>query len=348
MTGGRRTFLRACLGAAAAATVPGAETKYRMGIGTASYSQRGRADRGVEAAKRFTETLNFLEHCRQLGAGGIQAPLASLDDSYAGRVRDRSEEAGMYVEVSARLPENKRGAEAFEATVRAARLAGASVIRTVMLSGRRYENFRTKEIWTEFRRDSWKSLKVAEPIAAKHGVTLAVENHKDWRIDEMLRIMARIESEWVGVTLDTGNNMSLLEDPLELAKALAPYAAAVHLKDMAVESYEDGFLLAEVPFGEGCLDLEAVVGTIRAARPNVRFTLEMITRDPLEIPCLGTDYWITMETVPGAAMARSLDLVRRVGRPLPRVQQLATEERFEVEERNIQACLEFGRAHLGL
>ena len=348
MTGGRRSFLGACLGAATAATISGAETKYRMGIGTASYAQRGRADRGVEPAKRFTDTLNFLEHCRQLGAGGIQAPLASLDDTYAGRVRDQAEEAGMYVEVSARLPRDTRSAEAFEATVRAARLAGASVIRTVMLSGRRYENFRTMDSWKEFRRDSWRSLTVAEPIAAKHGVTIAVENHKDWRIDEMLRIMERIESEWVGVTLDTGNNMSLLEDPVETARALAPYAAAVHLKDMAVERYEDGFLLAEVPFGEGCLDLEAVVGTIRAARPNTRFTLEMITRDPLEIPCLGTDYWITMDKVPGAAMARSLELVRRLGRPLPRVQQLAAEERFEVEERNNVACLEYGRAHLGL
>lgn len=49
---------------------------------------------------------------------------------------------------------------------------------------------------------------------------------------------------------------------------------------MGVEAYEDGFLLAEVPFGGGCLDLEAVVDAIRTVRPKVRFTLEVINRDP--------------------------------------------------------------------
>ncbi|MDE0125096.1 MAG: hypothetical protein OXN97_11025 [Bryobacterales bacterium] len=74
--------------------------------------------------------------------------------------------------------------------------------------------------------------------------------------------------------------VSLLEDPLETAGPFAPYATAVHLKDMGVEAYEDGFLLAEVPFGGGCLDLEAVVDAIRTVRPKVRFTLEVINRDP--------------------------------------------------------------------
>ena len=100
----------------------------------------------------------------------------------------------------------------------------------------------------------------------------------------MLSILKRIDSKWVGVTVDTGKNMSLLEDPLETARAFAPYATAVHLKDVGVEAYEDGFLLAEVLFGEGCLDLEAVADAIRTLRPKVRFTLEMITRRPAEDP----------------------------------------------------------------
>ena len=177
---------------------------------------------------------------------------------------------------------------------------------------------------------------------------LALENHKDWRIDEMLSILKRIDSKWIGVTVDTGNNMSLLEDPLETARAFAPYATAVHLKDMGVEAYEDGFLLAEVPFGEGCLDLEAVVDAIRAARPEVRFTLEMITRDPLEIPCLHDEYWTTMGRVPGRDLAAALRIVRNHGKPLQRIERRPLDERLQIEEDNNIACLEYGQRHLGL
>ena len=217
-----------------------------------------------------------------------------------------------------------------------------------MLGGRRYETFKTLDDWKEFARLSWQSLSRAEPVLRKHKVRLALENHKDWRIEEMLSILKRIESEWVGVTVDTGNNMSLLEDPLETARAFAPYANSVHLKDMGVERYEDGFLLAEVPFGAGCLDMQAVVETIRTARPEVRFTLEMITRDPLKVPCLREQYWITMGQVPGADLAASLEAVRSHGQPLPRVDHLAAAERFRIEEHNNQACLEYAKASLAL
>ncbi len=320
-----------------------------MGVGSSSYSQRGRADRELEPQRRFTETSRFLDHCHAIGAAGIQASLTDLSDEYARQVRAKAEEYGMYVEVSARLPKNDSDElDVFEHTVRATKAAGASVIRTVMLGGRRYETFKTLDDWKEFTRVSWRSLKRAEPILRRHKVRLALENHKDWRIDEMLKILKRIESEWVGVTIDTGNNMSLLEDPLETARAFAPYATAVHLKDMGVEAYDDGFLLAEVPFGTGCLDMAAIVETIRSARPEVRFTLEMITRDPLKIPCLREHYWITMGRVPGADLAASLSAVQSHGRSLPLVEQLEAEERFRIEEDNNLACLEYAKAKLEL
>ncbi len=254
----------------------------------------------------------------------------------------------MYIEVSSRLPLDSEGLELFERTVRATRTAGASVIRTVMLGGRRYETFKTLADWNEFARSSWKSLTRAEPILRKHGIRLAIENHKDWRIDEMLGILKRIDSPFVGVTIDTGNNLSLLEDPLDTVRAFAPYANSVHLKDMGLESYEDGFLLSEVPFGDGCLDLKAVVESIRSVRPEVRFTLEMITRDPLKVPCLQDDYWTTMGRVPGRDLASTMRTVREKGKPLPRVSHLPPEEQIRIEEQNNRDCLEYASSHLGL
>ena len=69
---------------------------------------------------------------------------------------------------------------------------------------------------------------------------------------------------------------------METIEKLAPYTFNVHFKDMAVEEYDKGFLMSEVPLGEGMLDLKRIISTVRRARPNVYFSLEMITRDPLE------------------------------------------------------------------
>lgn len=130
-----------------------------MGIGTAAYTQRARADRDIEPPKRFTETMRFLGHCKELGAGGIQAALSSLDEQYAARLCENAERYGMYVKVSARLPgDDGDSLDLFERLVKATKAAGGSVIRTVMLGGRRYETFKTLEDWREFSRLSWRSL----------------------------------------------------------------------------------------------------------------------------------------------------------------------------------------------
>ena len=50
-----------------------------------------------------------------------------------------------------------------------------------------------------------------------------------------------------GGCVDTGNNISLLDDPMELIEGLAPYAISTHIKDMGVEPWKDGFLLSELP-----------------------------------------------------------------------------------------------------
>ena len=69
---------------------------------------------------------------------------------------------------------------------------------------------------------------------------------------------------------------------------------------MGVEEYRDGFLLSEVPLGAGVLDLAPRrQGSLRTARPEIRLNLEMITRDPLKVPCLSDGYWTTFPDLPG-------------------------------------------------
>ena len=165
-----------------------------------------------------------------------------------------------------------------------------------------------------------------------------------------MALLEHYSSEYVGVTLDTGNNLSVLDDPIETVEKLAPYTFNVHFKDVAIEEYERGFLLSEVPLGEGLLDLQHIVATIRRAKPDVRFSLEMITRDPLEVPCLTDKYWAAFEEVNGAALARTLSLARanRPRSPLPRITGLTPEDRAALERELVERSIVYARDHLGL
>lgn len=147
------------------------------------------------------------------------------------------------------------------------------------------------------------------------------------------------------MTLDFGNSISLIEDPMEVIATLAPYAFSTHVKDMGLERYDDGFLLSEVPLGKGILDIPHIMAECKKHNPAVNFSLEMITRDPLEIPCLKQEFWEVFNGVSGAEFARTLRLVKDhpYGGPLPRVSHLTPEERLAEEEKNILECLAFSK-----
>jgi len=341
----RRVFLGASASALFAGVGCSDDPPKRGSLGCVihSFPIRSRTEKGL------ADPARFLDFCRERKADGIQLPLGKSVEA-SRKLRAAAERHGMYVEGSIRAPKDKSDVERFDAEIVAAKEAGASVVRTVMLGGRRYETFRTAKEYAAFAEGSLASLRLAEPVMARHKATLAVENHKDFRTDELIDQLKAVASEFIGVCVDTGNSIALLERPSETAGALAPWAASCHLKDMGVEESADGFLLSEVPLGDGFLDLAGIVGALKKARPAIRFSLEMITRDPLRIPCLTDDYWATFEKVPGRDLARTLAMVKKHAskEPLPRISKLKPEEQLAGEEKNVRRSLEFGRGKLGL
>jgi len=354
----RREVLYSIAGGFAAATFGCAARIYdtekikksRLGIADFSFNIRLRAERTGKMKGNLGDPLNFLDHCHNIGAGGIQMNLGVRDEAYTRNIRQKTEKYEMFIEGSASLPRDKSDVERFNAAVRTARQAGAGIVRTA-IGGRRYEQFDRAEQFRAFAERTIKSLQLAEPVAAEHRIRLAIENHKDWRIDQMLDMLKYISSEYLGVCVDTGNSFALLEDPMAVVEAYAPYAFSVHLKDMALAEYEDGFLLADVPLGRGLLNLAKMIGTLRKANPGINFSLEMATRDPLQVPCLTEKYWATFEDVPGSDLARTLKYVRDNASPkqiLPKVNHLPMNELVRIEEANIKQCLAFATEHLDL
>lgn len=304
----------------------------RLGIGMHSYGFAWKA-------KRFHDALTFLEYAHGIDAGGVQVTIGQQDAAYTRKLRERCEEWNMFLEAQASLPSDDSGVARFTAEVQSAKAAGATVMRTAMLGGRRYETFNTAEEFENFRAKSWKAFTLAEPIAKKHGVRLAVENHKDWLIPELLEIVRKISSEYLGICVDTGNSIALLEDAMAVVEAYAPFAFTTHLKDMGVTEYEHGFLLSEVPLGAGYLDLARMIKTIERANPKIQWNLEMITRDPLEIPYLRDKYWATFKTMPARQLAECVGTVRAHKQNLPRVSHLSDAEKLKAEDDNVRQSL---------
>jgi 3-oxoisoapionate decarboxylase len=307
-----------------------------LGIATTSYM----------TFQRPKDTLQFLEHCHQLGASGIQSQI----NGDPAQLRSRAEQLGMFIEAMVVLPKSVNNLDSFELSLKNAKAAGAVAART-QSGTRRYEAFSTLADYQEWRKQTKSSLDAAVPLLEKYKLATGLENHKDRTVDELVALLKGYSSEYLGTCLDFGNNLALLDDPMDVIEKLAPFAVTSHLKDMGVEPWKDGFLLSEVTLGTGILDLPRIISTIWTARPKTNFMLEMITRDPLEIPCLTDRYWATFPDRNGRYLSRTLKLVQsrsNPAKPLPRVSQLSREAQLATEEDNVNACMKYGRQTLGL
>jgi len=332
----RRGFLAAT--AAVAAAPAAAPARSAMGFSPDCF--------GVSRASRAP--LDYIQYGYDRGAGGVQVMLPSLDPDLLKKIRALAEKLGMYLEVTLQLPRDD-GTQ-FEQTALAAKQIGAWCLRSVCLGGRRYEMFNTLAEWKTFVAESHARLARAIKIVEKVRIPMGLENHKDWTAEEMVPLLKQYSSEYLGTCIDWGNNMSLCDDPVELIEALAPWSLNSHIKDMAVEEYADGFYLSEVALGQGILPLKRLTATLLKAQPRTKFSLDMLTRNPLVIPCLTEKYWATMPQRNGVYLARMLRLVRanKPAKPLVRLDGMDQEARVRLEQDNVRQSVDYARDQLGL
>ena len=296
----------------------------------------------------------LLGECVRFGARGAQVALSQLPAADRQALADlRTAYERRQVEVELSLPASSLDSEdAFAHAVEVAARVGARRARVALLSGRRYEDFASKEEWEAFAAKWRGALLRLRRAFDRHRFPIGIENHKDFLAADLVSLLREVDSEYVGACVDFGNNLAMLDDPDETIERLARYAVTTHVKDMAVVPTADGFELSEVPLGRGLLPLDRYVDTIRRVRPSAPFCLEMITRDPLRVPYKTERYWAPFE-----AEARSAERIRRFerrvlsrawNRPLPRISPLTTEARLAAEDENVRLSLAYARDALAL
>jgi sugar phosphate isomerase/epimerase len=321
--------------------------KSPLGVAQTALGHYFRKQRGGAEARGPADPIATVDYVRSLGAGGIQMALAPDADVKA--LRKRLDHHGMFFEGDIRLID-KPGDDtaAFEAGLRLYKALGAPCVRTVCFVGRRYETFASLQQYKDWRDNALKVLDVCVPIADKVGIPLAMENHKDRVVDEEVDVLKKYSSANFGALVDFGNNISMCDDPVDVINKLAPYVKSCHMKNMGVQNYRDGFLLSEVVFEEGFLDIPAMWAVLKKANPKLQPMHELITRDPLKVPVLTDKYWVTWPDRSGRFLADTIRLVNanESRKPLPVIGTLSVDDQLAAEEANNIRCFDWARKAL--
>lgn len=293
------------------------------------------------------DPIEVVDYVHGLGGGGIQftVPL----DADLKKLRARLDKNRMFIQGDLDLlTRHMNDLPAFEQALRNYKTLGADCVRVVCFVGRRYETFNSLQDYKDWNVSALKSLDACLPIAEKVGIPLAMENHKDRAVDEEVEVLQKYSSQHLGANVDFGNNIAMCDDPMDVINKLAPYAKATHMKNMAVQTYPDGFLLSEVLFEDGFMDIPAMWAVLKKANPAVRPVHELITRDPLKVAALTDKYWVTWPDRGGKFLADTIRLVNanQSKKPLPIVSTLSPQAQAQAEEDNNRKCFAWGRTAL--
>jgi len=157
-------------------------------------------------------------------------------------------------------------------------------------------------------------LKAVRTQAVDAGVKIAIEVHKDLQAWELKGLIEQAGPDFVGVYMDTGNPVFVLEHPLTTLETLAPHILTLHLRDSVVYEHKRGVAVQWVPLGEGNVDFKQIMARASELCPNVYVYVKPITgRPPQVLPYLEPSFWSTYPKARAADLARFLSLAKSGG-----------------------------------
>lgn len=127
-------------------------------------------------------------------------------------------------------------------------------------------------------------MRRAADYAGACGVRLALENHGDLRVADLLAILERVDRpDVLGVTLDNVNLIRVGDDMAEGTMALAPFTFLVQLKDhMPGDPTVWGGPVCTA-LGEGVADLDGLLGILARAGYDGAVCVELASLGPDDV-----------------------------------------------------------------
>ncbi|MBN1999132.1 sugar phosphate isomerase/epimerase [candidate division KSB1 bacterium] len=100
-------------------------------------------------------------------------------------------------------------------------------------------------------------LQTIEPECKTRKIRLAIENHDRFKAREFLQMLEPVDTEWIGICLDSVNSMGAGEGVEVVTETLGPFTYNFHVKEFIVRrmDHKMGFQIEGRPVGEGMLPL---------------------------------------------------------------------------------------------
>lgn len=204
-------------------------------------------DRPWDEKKLVSQTVQLGLECLQIADN---LPLHTFNEARLNELKKTAAGAGVELEVGARRMTLQHLLE----YIRIADLLSAPLLRFVIEG----------EGFTPTVPEVVEIIRKALPELEKGGISLALENHEGLKTEEFEEIIRDVDSEHVGICLDTVNSMGAGEGIETVVRLLAPYTKNLHLKEFRAirKPHMMGFTIEGCPFGTGQLPVEWILAQL--------------------------------------------------------------------------------------
>jgi sugar phosphate isomerase/epimerase len=145
--------------------------------------------------------------------------------------------------------------------------------------------------WKEHLKACRAELEKRVAEAERLKVAIAIENHQDADSADLLDLCGHFESRYLGVTLDMGNPLAVMEHPVRFAERLAKYLRHAHMKDYRIYHAPNGFRLVRCAMGEGVIPFPELFKVLDAQEFPITRSIEMAALQARQIPFLERAWW---------------------------------------------------------
>jgi sugar phosphate isomerase/epimerase len=223
---------------------------WAVGVGRASdASINALGWQGTSTPQLAVDENGLLDRAQQFGLRLVQfgdhMPLHEFDDTRLQHLKQRAMRDRIELEIGAR----GLTVEHVTTYARLARELSAPILRFVIDAPSYYPE--PDEV-VEVLRSALPHLE---------STTLGIENHDRFPARVLRDMIEAVDSERVGVCLDTANSLGAGEGIREVVEYLAPYTVNLHIKDFTIGRlpYLMGFTVSGRPAGKGMLNVRELV-----------------------------------------------------------------------------------------
>jgi 3-oxoisoapionate decarboxylase len=304
---------------------------------------------GSVSGNNFTATtfLDYLASIKLTWAMISVPPAVLADEAALRQIRDHADRLGIKLQLahgsvcpSSRSFNAQLGTveEQVARALKASQIFGASCMRCVLGGD-------PERPQIEMHIDNMvKAIRAIRSRILDAGVKLAVENHGgDLQAREMKMMIEAVGPDVMGVCLDSGNPVWMLEDPHMTLETLIPYAATCHVRDSAVWKVPEGIAVRWVNMGDGNVDIDGWIKKFIQAKPGMPIIFEnLVSGNPRVHAIYDPKFWDNWRKMPASEFSRFVAIADN-GRPKPAVPRPANKTAGQQRIDDLEVCVRYTR-----